>query len=246
MQESVKRLEEMSFLTLPAMEEERFDGWVLRWAEHGPRRTNSVNPVAASSLPIHEKIAFCENWFNQRGAPPIFRLTPLADPSLEQALEGRGYVPASRTDVMTAAIGDFDPADSVAVSPMASEAWLRAVEGKATVGEEVVARLADQLTAGAGDRRYASIGRSDAPAAIGMSIDFDGYTTIYNMHTQPGERRQGYAKAILATLLSMGRSAGNASAFLQVTQANGGAQRLYRSAGFSPVYSYSYRQRLSG
>lgn len=246
MTESTIRLEEMSFSTLPAMEEQRYDGWVLRWAQHGPRRTNSVNPVAGSSLPIDEKVAYCENWFNERDAPPIFRLTPLADPSLEEVLEGRGYVRTSPTDVMTAAIGAFAMADSVVVSPSPSTDWLRAVEGKAAVADWVIDRLAAQLTAGAGQRRFASIGRPDAPAAVGMSIDFDGYTTIYNMHTLPAERRQGHARAILATLLSIGLSAGSTRAFLQVTRANDGAQQLYRRAGFSPIYSYSYRERPPG
>lgn len=242
MQESVNRLEEMSFCTLPAKEEERYDGWVLRWAEHGPRRTNSVNPVEQSSLPIEEKIRHCEDWYATRGSSPIFRLTPLADPGLEAALDDRGYARTSPTDVMTAPIGVFATSDSVVVAAEPSQAWLRAVEGKSDAAQEIIGRLADQLSTGAGQRRFALIGRSDAPAAVGMSIDFDGYTTIYNMHTLPRERRHGHAKSILTTLLSMGVSAGSTRAFLQVTQANDGAQRLYRSAGFSPVYSYSYRE----
>lgn len=243
MSESVRLLEEMSFLTLPAMEEERYDGWVLRWAEHGPRRTNSVNPVAPSRLPIDAKIRYCEEWFEARGSPPIFRLTSLADPSLEDALDDRGYVKTSPTDVMTAPIRTAIASDSVVITTGPSAAWLRAVEGKSAAAPAVIDRLAAQLTAGSGQRRFASIGPSNEPAAIGMGIDFDGYTTIYNMHTQPEARRRGYATAILTTLLAAGAAAGSSRAFLQVTRANEAAQRLYRDAGFAPVYSYSYRQR---
>jgi ribosomal protein S18 acetylase RimI-like enzyme len=243
MVESIERLEEMSFRTLPAMEEERYDGWVLRWADHGPRRTNSVNPIATSTLPIEDKILYCEHWFAGRGSPPIFRLTPLADAGLEQALHRRGYVKASPTDVMTAPIGNFAVAASVEIAEKPSTAWLRATEGRAAAAPDVIDRLADQLTTGAGQRRFASIGPTEEPAAIGIGIDFAGYTTIYSMHTQPKARRRGYARAILETLLSQGTAAGSTRAFLQVTQANDGAQRLYRGAGFSPVYSYAYRQR---
>jgi ribosomal protein S18 acetylase RimI-like enzyme len=243
MSESVRRLEQMAFLTLPAMEEERYDGWVLRWAKHGPRRTNSANLIALSSLPIEEKIGYCEDWFGAHESPPIFRLTPLAEPLLDGALHERGYLKTSPTDVMTAPIGSFRADDSVVVTAEPSAAWLRAVEGKSAVAPEVIDRLAARLTRGAGQRRFASIGPADSPAAVGMGIDFDGYTTIYNMHTQPAARRRGYARAILETLLFHGATAGSRRAFLQVTQANDAAQRLYRSAEFSPIYSYSYRQR---
>lgn len=242
---TTQMLEELSFRTLPALEEERYDGWVLRWSNGGSRRANSVNALDTSTYPLPEKISHCEQWFADRGAAAAFRLTELADPELDGELADRGYVYSSTTFVMTAEITDQKAHPAVSITAVPSDAWLRTIDYLGTAEDAVIHKLRDQLLSSGGTSSFASIESDGRVAAIGVAIDLDGYTTIYNMNTAPDARRRGYAHTILATLLANGRAAGASRAVLQVMDDNEPALALYRGAGFTTAYEYHYRQRSS-
>lgn len=243
MRELIRELEELSFRTLPALEQEHYDDWVLRWSDGGSRRANSVTPLGPSSLPLDEKVAHCEEWFDRRGGRCIFRLTPLADARIEPELRRRGYAKTSPTDVMILEIEPTSIAPEVSVTDRPSPGWLRLVTGLDPAHPEAV-RLADQLLAGDGQLRFAVVsGAADEILSAGLSIDLDRFTTIYNMHTTSVDRRRGLASLILSTLLAEGRESGSTHAVLQVTQDNEPAQTLYRKFGFSPIYEYRYMER---
>jgi len=239
----IRALEELSFRTLPALEQERIDGWVLRWSDGGARRANSVTVVAHSETDVARKIVRCERWFADRGAPPIFRLTSLADSELDRLLATRGYVRTAPTDVMTAAVDDPPASPDVAISDAISDDWMRTIAGNADADAERLQRLRDQLTGSGGANLFAAITDGTAMSvAIGLGIVLDGVTTIYNMHTSPEHRRRGHARKILRTLLAAGRKRDSRLAMLQVTEENGPAQALYRSEGFTRRYGYWYRE----
>ncbi len=56
-------------------------------------------------------------------------------------------------------------------------------------------------------------------------------------------RRQGLAIALVTALLDAGKGRGARWAYLQVTEANVAARRLYERFGFRELYRYWYRQR---
>ena len=238
----IQELEELSFRTLPALEQERYDRWVLRWSDGGSRRGNSVNPVASSALSLEEKVEHCERWFAARSAPAIFRLTALADAELPAVLSGRGYIATSPTDVMTLEIGDRGRAKGVDVDDHPSDFWLATVTGHEP-GSAEGKRLASQLMSGVGRVHFASIMEGADTVAIGMSAGLERFTTIYNMNTDATYRRRGLARSILTTLLAIGQEAGSTHAVLQVTADNTAAQALYREFEFSTAYRYRYMQR---
>ena len=239
------RLEELSFQTLPALDQERYDGWVLRWSNGGSRRANSVNAVAPSTRPLPEKIARCEQWYGDRGGTAIFRLTELAEPALDEELAGRGYAYSGATYVMAAHLTDEKAHPAVTMSAGPSDDWLRTIDYLGTADDATIHKLRDQLLSTGGTSSFASVESDGHVAAIGVAIDLDGYTTIYNMNTAEHHRRHGFAQAILETLMANGRAAGASRAVLQVTDDNDPALALYRGAGFTTAYSYHYRQRGS-
>lgn len=240
----IHELERLSFRTLPALEQERYNGWVLRWSDGGSRRANSVNPVAGSDASIAEMIDYCEAWFAERNAPTVFRLTELAPDSLQDRLQERGYEYAAPTDVMTAPIGESAPAERVEVADRPSIEWLRTISSLPPDSPRLQ-KLAVQLTTSGGLTRFAAVHDDGDIVSIGLGIDLDRYTTIYNMNTVPTARRSGHARRILETILALGRSSGSTHAVLQVTQDNVAGQALYRNAGFVPVYEYSYMEAPS-
>ena len=55
------------------------------------KRARSVNAVYASTMPLAEKIAYCERLYESSALPVLFRITPFSQPQdLEAELEGRG------------------------------------------------------------------------------------------------------------------------------------------------------------
>ena len=75
----------------PALHEFWLDGWLLRFADGHTRRANSVNPLRKGSRDVREKIAECEAAYQAQGLPAIFRISALAEPGVDEALDASGY-----------------------------------------------------------------------------------------------------------------------------------------------------------
>lgn len=97
----------------------------------------------------------------------------------------------------------------------------------------------------AGPSGYATFAVEERIVAIGMAAVADGVVAVYNMSTEPGHRRTGLGRAVLASLLQWGREQGAEEAMLQVRPDNPAAQAMYRGAGFVTTYSYTYRRQGS-
>lgn len=57
-------------------------------------------------------------------------------------------------------------------------------------------------------------------------------------------RRKGLGKALVEGLLLQANRFGAERAYLQVVDSNVGAKKLYSSIGFTPSYTYWYRQKF--
>ncbi len=73
-------LEELSMNAWPALKTHLYDGWVLRFANGYTKRANSVHPIYSSTLPVGEKITFCEGLYGREGLPTVFKLTHASRP----------------------------------------------------------------------------------------------------------------------------------------------------------------------
>jgi len=83
-----RRVEEAGLNALQTQRQLFYDGWLLRVSPGKAKRARSVNPHFESSLPLPEKIAYCERIYEERGLPALFRMTPFAQPrTLEAALD---------------------------------------------------------------------------------------------------------------------------------------------------------------
>jgi len=95
-------LEELSLTAWPSLQTVVYDGWILRFAEGYTKRSNSVNPLYSSTLPLAEKIESCEVRYRSLGLPTIFKITEAeSQRPIDEALSLADYARIDETVVMT-------------------------------------------------------------------------------------------------------------------------------------------------
>ena len=230
---------------LPALESERFDGWVLRAAGGYTGRANSAAPLYPGQLEAVHKLAHTETWYRSRRLTPMIRLTPAAQPSnLESLLEERGYTLRDEgVSVQVCSLNGIDPpinTVAVEVGPVPDH-WLATLAGfQPAVAQHLgeVRRLFSRLPTFSA---FAVIRHEAAAAAIGRAVLEGGNVGLFDVFTRPDLRSRGLATDITLALMGWGAGKGAIRAYLQVVPSNESACRLYRRLGFHEVYRYWYR-----
>ena len=230
----IRALEEVGYAIWVSPEVEELDGWRLRAARGMTGRANSVFPNAHGGRDLEAKIAYAEEWYTAREQPVRFQVTAGSLPAgLGGALAARGYEPGgSPVSVQTSDLREADGDRRVAVAEHVDDDWIgvwATSRGFADVG---TARAL--LTGSPGRTAFARVG----DVAIGRAVAHDGWLGITSMVTLPAMRRRGLARAIVASLLAWGRSAGATRGFLQTDSP--AAKVLYAQFGFAEQYTYSY------
>jgi RimJ/RimL family protein N-acetyltransferase len=237
-----RRLERILFRARPSLETVEYDGWVLRFADGYTKRANSVNPYFGSSLPVSEKIARCEAFYQERGLPTIFRLTPFSQPDrLDRALERAGYALLDRSLVMTAHLGRLRAPDADAVSHGSDDAWFAAFDRLQPLDPAERSTHRRIVESSEGTRCFAIVRRDAEPIACGLGVLVEDTICLFDLHTAEAERRRGHGTAIVGSILRWAHRRGARTVALQVHSENEPAHRLYRSYGFEVAYRYWYR-----
>jgi GNAT superfamily N-acetyltransferase len=243
--EDIRELEEKAMNALPALESERYDGWVLRAAGGYTGRANSAAPLYPGRLETIEKILHTEAWFQSRALTPMIRLTPGAQPPrLESILEERGYT--LRDEGVSVQVRELDRSASVPDGVEIAEGpvpdwWLAMLAAyQATVADHLsqVGRLFARLPAASA---FAAVHHEEMPVAIGRAVVESGSVGLFDVFTRQDQRRRGLGRAITQALLAWGARNGAARAYLQVVPSNEAACRLYDRLGFRVAYRYWYR-----
>jgi N-acetylglutamate synthase len=244
-------IEEMSLSGWPALQTVVYDGWILRFAEGHSKRSNSVNPLYASTIGLGEKIEACEAAYAASGLPTIFKILDVpSHAELDAALAERGYARIDETVVRTldlsifAAIGRGEALNGgceVSVSESFDEAWIDAFcacsqcePRRGTIGRILSNVVADTIVASAvsgGEIVGCGYGALDR-----------GWVGLFDIVVREDARRKGTGEAIVASILAAARS-GAKRAYLQVVSGNAAAEGLYSKLGFRELYSYWYRRR---
>jgi GNAT superfamily N-acetyltransferase len=238
-----RRLEELSLNSSSPPGQLVYDGWLLRLSPGKAKRARSVNAVYPSSLPLAEKIGYCERLYAASELPALFRLTPFSQPAgLDRELETRGYRRFDLTAVEGVSIAAPGEADR-GIEPIALEDWVAAV---ATLRGSPEAHRRGHLARLEGmplAKRAVAIRSADAIVATGLILVEDDCAGLFDIVTHEQERRRGHARRIVAGLLAAAWELGARHAYLQVQQDNSGARRLYSQFGFEEKYLYWYRGR---
>ena len=242
----LRRYEQLTLSTAPALVEATIDGWRVRASGTDTRRSNSATCLDACAVPLENTISAIEQWFDAQRQETVFRMTAaLSAPGMDDMLAARGYQRRLETILMTRALtnADVQPPDSTALAVISLEtglAWLHALTQLDAAKAAAELRRQQRWQGG-----QCCLGwRVDGElAAIGLGRIEDGYLGVFSMQTGLLFRGRGYAGRILKALCSWGAGHGAQVAFLQVDAGNTAAQALYQKAGFVPAYSYWHRIR---
>ncbi|MCW0207006.1 MAG: GNAT family N-acetyltransferase [Achromobacter sp.] len=238
------RLEEAALNATAVGPQVLYDGWLVRFAHSAAKRARSVNVLGLSTRPLDERLAYCSSLYARHGLPMVLRITSIGpDFSLDAELESRGYTFTDETRVMCAPLAPRPRAGSdlqfltvdadrfaAAVGEMRGSLPEHAAEHRTRLQGLAVDILPVLATDAAG--------RS---VAAGLAVRDGDLLGLFDIVTDPGQRRKGYAGALVEHLLAEGAAGGATTAYLQVEPENSVARALYGRYGFKDCYAYWYR-----
>ena len=240
------RIEEAALNAWPAPQQMMYDGWVLRFTGGNSKRVNSVNVFGPSTLPLSEKIRFCEAVYSRMGLPILFRLPdPFITPELPRTLPAAGYKVFDPTQVLGREIDSSSALPvGVDVHTLLDEDWLQIY---AQITGKTLASLVHHKAVLKGivpEKKLIALYWGERPVACGMGVisgDLLGYFSIY---TDKSVRRQGLGQAVMRALSQWGIEHGATFGYLQVEEDNIPALALYQKLGFMRLYRYEYWRKV--
>ncbi len=239
---SVGAVERAAALAWPAREQMVLGAWVLSAGDGFSRRRNSAVPAGPAPNELNERLNDVADWYATRGLPELYRITPMCDPAVDDALDRRGFSIESPVLVMTRSLPAVGVPGEIVAAPAATDEW-----------------ISTELDAFGIDRRLvdpwiAAIGAVPVPASFVMSMEgaeptgagfgviVDNLLGVFEMAVRSDDRRRGHAKRMMSALHSFGHRGGAEQAFLQVVEEEDGAVDLYRSLGYEVSHRYWYRR----
>jgi N-acetylglutamate synthase len=253
-------LEELAANAWPPATSQMMDGWRLRYNENVTQRANSVLPNdCIGEMRLEERLKLVEDFYALRGMRARFQASPASLPAeLDDALAARGYAHISDTSVQIAQVENVVERTGTNSSPGSekshgfeisisgfNDTWMDTyAQGGHMNGHERAMRRG--IVVRIGPRAGFALASLDGqPMGVGLGVTERGWTGIFCMETQPAFRRQGAATLILGALAQWGQENGAAHMYLQVMLNNAPACALYKCAGFTPQYTYWYREATS-
>lgn len=265
----MKLIEEISLNAWPSHKIELYDGWLIRFSHNYTYRTNSVEQVGDSLIPIEEKIAYCEAQYRNYHTPSNFKINPLLDSSFDKLLEEKGYEIRHTTEVMTMPMTNFHPypAESVEyeyygrnsnlpssvfypghiavqLRDRITDEWIESLFRLNGTTRPTLRRIVPSMfKAIPKETIVACIEIEDRMVASGLGILDRGHIGLYAIYVDASCRRKHFARAICSSILTEAQKKGATHAYLQVVKGNTAAKNLYTSLGFEDFYTYWFRSK---
>ena len=245
--EFLAQIEEAALNAWPSHRQMLYDGWVLRFTGGESKRVNSVNVRYPSSLPLAEKIAFCEDIYERQSLPVLYRCPgPFTSPNLLSALSTAGYIAFDTTYVLGREVKETGGLPTgIEVREMRSEDWLQMRSGFYGRDVEAFKIHAGILEMIVPEKVLIGLFVDGQAVACGMGVLQGHLLGYFSILTGKSARRNGYGSAVMIALTNWGDARGATLGYLQVEGDNLPAQAMYEKLGFSLFYQYSYFRRES-
>lgn len=236
----IRAMEERAFNAWPAQQTVLFGGWVLRLSGGYTKRANSANPLDPS-VPFPSVKQAAEDLYAGHCLPAIFRLSPLAPPEADRALDAAGYTLFDPSSVMLVELQEAGAGSKVEIAETPSPAWLdgfAAANGIALAQRAIHDRMVSSITL---PTAFATLRENGTAIGFGLAVSEREMVGLFDIAIAPAERGRGRGRALTDGLLQWGRRSGARTAYLQVRDQNAVARRLYAAIGFREAYRYHYR-----
>lgn len=226
---------------------QHLDGWRLRYTGGSSRRVNSVwanEPL--NGLSLEAGLDLVEDFYRRRNAPPCYQLCPASLPkNLRDALLARGYVEWAHTSVKVQTIPALLAKTAATATKMETnakltDAWFEAYTGASGYSQESLPIRRGILQRIGPPAHYVLLKKDGLPIATGLGVAERGWLGVFCVVTDPAQRRQGLASAVMYALAGWGAEQGATQVYLQVMEDNQPALRLYDKLGFRFLYQYFY------
>ena len=238
----ITELEEAAADALPALQTQRFDGWLLGFSEGYTRRANSVMPLYESTLPLDEKVDYCRGEYASVSQPCIFKLTEASNPGdLDQHLASLAFTREAETLVKTLPLDSpIDRPHGVDLLETPDDEWMDVWERlspRSALSPVFLAMLLNISVPSV----YATIRQNDRCVACARATVSNGFVGLFDLLVAPQYRRRGFGTDLAQARLWWGIQQGATNAYLQVMSANSAARSLQLHLGFREFYRYWYR-----
>jgi len=263
----MKLIEELSLNAWPSHKIELYDGWLIRFSHNYTHRTNSVEQVGMSLIPVEEKIAYCEAQYANYHTPSIFKINPLIDPSFDKLLESKGYEIQHVTEVMTmdmARLNAYEPLHVeyeyygrnsglpssiyypnetiVQLRDRITDDWIDALFRLNGTSNPTLRRIVPSMyKAIPKETIVASVELNGRTVATGLGILDRNHIGLYAIYVDASCRKKGMGRCITSAILTEAKKKGATNAYLQVVKGNTNAKHLYTTLGYEDFYTYWFR-----
>jgi N-acetylglutamate synthase len=238
----IRLIEECSFNAWPPNQTLLCDGWVLRLNGGYTKRANSAN-AWQHGPDFSSVVQTAETLYRGHGLPVVFRLTPLAAPACDAALEQAGYGLADPSLVMIKKLdAPSAGAPGLTILLRPDQAWAEGAFQANGIAERFRPARQSLLASIAKPTAFATMRDGNGhPVAFGLAVVERGQVGLFDIVARPEARGKGFGHQLVAGLLAWGASAGAHQAYLQVGADNIRARTLYERMGFAAAYDYHYR-----
>lgn len=223
--------------TWPAATETRQGPWRIRDGQNGGQRASAT---VAVDTPKTDDIAEAEAAMQALDQPRLFQIRD-GDAALDKMLAERGYEIVDPVNLWVAGIEDIatefpPPVTAFQVwEPLAIQIDIWANGGIGPARIDVMRR--------ANCAKTALLGRlNDSPAGAGFVGIHDQIAMVHALEVVPAQRRQGMAQYLMRLAAFWARDNGARHMSVLCTQANDGANALYRGLGMTLAGQYHYRK----
>jgi ribosomal protein S18 acetylase RimI-like enzyme len=242
----VSRLEELAFRGWPALESRDIAGWRLRFADGYSKRANSINALRPDAATDRATIQELEAVYRARRQPPVWRLSPLAPPSIADVLAAPFYRTIERSLMQACPLRrGFAVDPDVQIHPQPTPAWLEAFSAHSPVQPHHRDAMRRLLAAIAPPVGFAFVEAEGRPMAMAIGVVQGDHMGLFDVLVMPHARRRGLARRVTESLYAWAGRHGARFAYLQVVATNQAALALYAAQGFCTAYEYEYRVRSS-
>lgn len=239
---SIETFERAGLEAWPGIEVKWDGNWVRRASGGYTKRANSAQCFDPNDdADVEDRIIGASSWLVVRGVKPVFRITPLSAPALDEALDDAGWEEIDRSHLFAMPLAAQEPDEQGRLMPLLDPVFLAAQQKLQGHDEATMARMKALLAVMAVPATGIVVFRDGEPAASGLMAISRGIVITGNVITDPARRRQGLAGAMMRTGLSWAHEKGATIAALNVQTDNEAAKALYGGLGYVHQYDYSYR-----